>query len=702
MIKKAIKLIEQGKYIEAEGILREEIANEPTNAEAMFHLALARREQADIGEAMDLLRDAIRVQPRNATLYFALGNMQLAVEDYDEAEKNFLKSAGLDPNNVDARNGLAFIEIRQSRFQAAEHSLRIALNIDPDNLQALIFIGIALLEQEQHDVAIEYLQRAVTLNPENVQAQFCLGRALLASGNSGFAVQCFENAVEGEPQTAEFRDWLACAQLNTGAIREAKENFYRALDMGRVNIEILMGLVKVETLLGNTADALGTMGQAVQFAPERHDLAMQYAEMLLESDRFDEAVSQLQSLQATGFSPEQVTIRLATALMQKGEAGLALSTLKPLKSNEDMSPESRLMLTWALQECDDVKGAAGQLEVLLAMEKPLPDAVLFRARQMYDAGDDQCLELLQQLLERDDIDERQVRQAHILLAHSLDRVGQFDNAVEEYTGLANRQAVVAQIAEQINQGPRALEGSGESPVSAMDTTLTADWPKQPPGDNRGDPSFVCAWPGSGRRRLFTALGQHSGLYYLGDDPSQQNDRRARLTDRVGANALGGLDESNIRMSRRHYWKATGLDKQLAADLNVIDTQWLIVDMLPTIARYFPGTSVLVLTREPRDMVIAWMQTGYQDLESLAALYQSQLEMLQKCRESLPLNFIEVDYDDLLANPEEGLQSIQQAMGLEPEDKVVENFKAAISRIPAKSGDWENYTGSLADVFGKFS
>jgi tetratricopeptide (TPR) repeat protein len=696
MIKKAIKLIEQGKYIEAEGILREEIANEPTNAEAMFHLALARREQADIGEAMDLLRDAIRVQPRNATLYFALGNMQLAVEDYDEAEKNFLKSAGLDPNNVDARNGLAFIEIRQSRFQAAE------LNIDPDNLQALIFIGIALLEQGQHDVAIEYLQRAVTLAPENVQAQFCLGRALLASGNSGFAVQCFENAVEGEPQTAEFRDWLACAQLNTGAIREAKENFYRALDMGRVNIEILMGLVKVETLLGNTADALGTMGQAVQFAPERHDLAMQYAEMLLESDRFDEAVSQLQSLQATGFAPEQVTIRLATALMQKGEAGLALSTLKPLKSNEDMSPESRLMLTWALQECDDVKGAAGQLEVLLAMEKPLPDAVLFRARQMYDAGDDQCLELLQQLLERDDIDERQVRQAHILLAHSLDRVGQFDNAVEEYTGLANRQAVVAQIAEQINQGPRALEGSGESPASAMDVAVTAEWPKQPPEDNRGEAMFVYAWPGAGRNRLMTALRQHPGLFYLIDDPTQQNERRERLTERVGANALTGLDESNIRMSRRHYWKATGLDKQLSGEAKVIDPQWLTAEILPPIARYFPGTSVIVLTREPRDMVIAWMQTGYQDLDSLATLYQSQLEMLQKCRESLPLNFIEVDYDDLLANPEEGLQSIQQAMGLEPEDKVVENFKAAISRIPAKSGDWENYTGSLADVFGKFS
>ena len=702
MIKKAIKLIEQGKYIDAEAILREELANSPTNSEALFHLALVRREQADIGEAMDLLRDAIRVQPRNATLYFALGNMQLAIEDYDEAEKNFLKSAGLDPNNVDARNGIAFIEIRQSRFKSAEHSLRIALNIDPENLQALIFIGIALLEQGQHDDAIEYLQRAVTLKPDNVQAQFCLGRALLASGNSGFAVQCFENAVNGEPETAEFRDWLACAQLNTGALREAKENFYRALDMGRVNIEILTGLVKIETLLGNTGDALGVMGQAVQFAPERHDLVMRYAEMLLESDRFDEAVSQLQSLQATGFAPEQVTIRLATALMQKGEAGQALSTLEPLKSDKDMSPESRLMLTWALQECDDAQGAAEQLEILLAMEAPLPDAVLFRARQMYDAGDDQSVELLRQLLERDDLDEQQVRQAHILLAHSLDRVGQFDDAVLEYRDLANRQAVVAQISRQINQGQRALEGSGESPDSAMDVALTAGWPKQPPEDGRGEPYFVCAWPGSGRRRLLTALGQHSGLFYLRDDPSLQDDRRARLIDRVGANALGGLDESNIRMSRRHYWKATGQERGPDAELKVIDAQWLIVDMLPTIARYFPGTSVIVLTREPRDMVIAWMQTGYQDLESLAALYQSQLEMLQKCRDSLPLNIIEMDYDDLCANPEQGLESIQRALGLEPEAKVVENFKAAISRIPAQSGDWKNYGTALAEAFRKFA
>ena len=699
MIKKAIKLLEQGKFQQVEDILRPIIEESPMNAEALFHLALARRDQGDTGEAIDLLQQAIKAQPRNATLYFALGNMQLGIPDYDEAEVNFLKSAGLDPNNVDARNGLAFLEIRQNRFKAAEHSLMIALNIDPDNVQALIFIGIAMLEQGQHDAAIEHLQKAVKLSPESAQAQFCFGRALLAAGNAGFAVQCFENASNTEPKTAEFKDWLACAQLNAGQVGDAKENFYKAIKLGRVNVEILMGLVKVESLLGNTEDALGVMLQAVQHAPERHDLVMQYAEMLMESSRFDEAMEQLYSLLAADFESEQVTVRLAMAMMQKGDAGQALRTLEPLKNDtsKDISPETRLMLTWALQECDDKEGAADQLEILLAMDKPLLDAVLFRARQMYDTGDDQAVELLQQLLKRQDVGPGHARQAQILLAAALEQAGDYSSAVMEYRGLADRKSAVAEIAEQYY----GSESTGELPASAMDAAVTEDWPKTPPEDKRGQAVFVFAWPGSGRNRLLGALQQNPKAIFLPDDPSEQRNRRVRLTDRQGANGLGGLDDANIRLSRRHYWKAAGLTDKPPEDLSVIDTQWLTAEMLPAIARYFPGTSVIVLTREPRDMAIAWLQTGYQDLESMADRYQSQLELLQKCRTSLPLNLVEIDYDELCDDPEKALNSIQQSLDLEPDATVVDHFNSATARLPAKSGDWKRYQDELSAVFDKF-
>jgi len=455
----------------------------------------------------------------------------------------------------------------------------------------------------------------------------------------------------------------------------------------------------VESLLGNTEDALGVMLQAVQLAPERHELMMQYAEMLMESSRFDEAMEQLYSLLAADFEPEQVTVRLAMALMQKGDAGQALRTLEPLKNDtsKDISPETRLMLTWALQECDDKEGAAEQLEILLAMDKPLLDAVLFRARQMYDTGDDQAVELLQQLLKRQDIGSGHARQAQILLAAALEQAGDYKSAVIEYRGLADRKATVAQITEQYY----GSESAGEHPASAMDAAVTEDWPKAPPEDKRGQAVFMFAWPGSGRGHLLAALQQNSKAIFLPDDPSEQRNRRVRLTDRQGANGLGGLDDGNIRMSRRHYWKASGLMDQPPEDLRVIDTQWLTVEMLPAIARYFPGTSVIVLTREPRDMAIAWLQNGYQDLESMAGQYQSQLELLQKCRTSLPLNLVEIDYDELCDNPEKVLGSLQESLGLEPDAAVAEHFSSATARSPAKSGDWKYYRDELAEVLGKF-
>ncbi len=697
MIRKAKNLFAKGRYAEAEEILRNWVEESPSDAEALFHLALVRREQDDVWGAIEYLHSAIKAQPRNATLYFAIGNMQLAIEDYDEAEKNFLKSARLDPNNVDARNGIAFLEIRQSRFKAAEHSMMIALNIEPENVQALVFIGIALLEQGQHDEAIEYLQKAIALKPENVQAQFCLGKAFLAAGNSGFAARCFENAAEGEPKTAEFRDWLACAQLNTGNLAEARDNFRKALEMGRVNVEILTGLVKIESLIGTADEALGVMSQAVQFAPERHDLAFQFAEMLIEVGRFDDAIGQLHSLRASGHEPERVSIALATAFMKKGDNGQALKLLEPLAKDESIKPETRLLLTWVLQECGDEQAAAEQLDILLAIENPLVDAVMFRARQMYDAGDDQGVDLLRQLLKRPDIESRQAREAQILLAHSLDRAGQYADAFVEYTGLASEDSAITQLQQQ---APQSLAG-GETAVSAMDTSVTAVWPKQPPDDGKAEAAFIFAWPGSGRGRLLNALAQNPGLLALSDEPENRARRRERLTDRQGANGLGDLDETNIRMARRHYWKTIPGNAEVKAGKQVFDRQWLSAEMLPAIARYFPGTSVIVLTRDPRDMVVAWMQSGFKDLESMASAYRAQLELLQKCKASLPLNFIDVDYDDLCANPEKALESVQQQLGISMESAVFDNFEAATTRIPAQSGDWKNYTGVLESVFKQF-
>ena len=77
---------------------------------------------------------------------------------------------------------------------------------------------------------------------------------------------------------------------------------------------------------------------------------------------------------------------------------------------------------------------------------------------------------------------------------------------------------------------------------------------------------------------------------------------------------------------------------------MLDVLWLSAELLPGLARIFPGARVLLLERDPRDMTVAWMQGGYRDLEPMARSYKRQLQLLQRCQESLPLRFIPVSYE----------------------------------------------------------
>jgi len=213
--------------------------------------------------------------------------------------------------------------------------------------------------------------------------------------------------------------------------------------------------------------------------------------------------------------------------------------------------------------------------------------------------------------------------------------------------------------------------------------------------------FVFAWPGSGREQLLGSLAQNADLVYMPDDEGSQVNRRARLTDRIGANELADLSIPQITTSRRLYWRSAGGGKSLPAHVVPVDLQRLGVEMLPTIARYFPAAPIIVLTRDPRDMAVFWKKADIPDLDNFATLYQSQMQQLKMCRQNLPLNFVNVDFDELCANPESELEKIQRAIGVEPDAQVLNKFQNTIAKFPPNSGNWKEHESDMAELFAKF-
>ena len=78
--------------------------------------------------------------------------------------------------------------------------------------------------------------------------------------------------------------------------------------------------------------------------------------------------------------------------------------------------------------------------------------------------------------------------------------------------------------------------------------------------------------------------------------------------------------------------------------------------LPLIARLFPQAKVLIMRRDPRDVVLSCFRTSFAltsaaleftSLERAARHYAAMMELIEVARSCLPLAFHEVDYHALV-------------------------------------------------------
>ncbi len=305
-------------------------------------------------------------------------------------------------------------------------------------------------------------------------------------------------------------------------------------------------------------------------------------------------------------------------------------------------------------------------------------------RRALKSGDPGAIDWLQSLVNRAGLGSRRLMATRRLLAEALHQHGRYPEAAGQFQAMAHQDAEVMYVDAE-------LEGTEIDASSAMQVEATAGWPREPLGDN--DPVFIIAWPGSGQERVLPALAAHPGVQLLLDPGASQARRRARIDRPRGSNSLARLNDTQIELRRNRYRKALEQSGYKEDGRLLIDGMWLSVEALPTIARLFPAARVLVLGRDPRDMRVAWMMSGYRNPDLMAERYAQQLELLERCREALPLKFIDLDYDSIEADPARLLSGLQEALGLTPEDAVLERFAATRLPVPLEKGAYRHYAGS---------
>jgi tetratricopeptide (TPR) repeat protein len=171
-VKAAFEMIGRQKdYDGAVAILKEVLAKNPTDSNALYLIGLSYSKKRMYAEAIDALTKVVQLVPEFPPAQFELA---ICYQEQGEKEKAlgcYQRTLELDPNNPAAAYNAGLILFGLNRAEEALMDIERALKIKPDDPEYLEMAGRCCINQGNYAKAIEYLERAksVLTDPDKIK-----------------------------------------------------------------------------------------------------------------------------------------------------------------------------------------------------------------------------------------------------------------------------------------------------------------------------------------------------------------------------------------------------------------------------------------------------------------------------------------------------------------------------------------------------
>lgn len=241
----------------------------------------------------------------------------------------------------------------------------------------------------------------------------------------------------------------------------------------------------------------------------------------------------------------------------------------------------------------------------------------------------------------------------------------------------------------------------------------------PPADAAAAHVFLLGYPRSGNTLVENVLASLPGVVAIEERPTLRESDQAYLADPEGLARLAGAGAGELARYRAAYWDnvaAAGFD---ARGRTLVDMDPLKGTRLPLIARLFPDARIVVMCRDPRDVVWSCFKTNFAltnaaldftTLEETARHYAALMTLIERARERLDLAFHAVRYEALVADFDATTRELCAFLGLPWRAEMRRFDRTALTRGVATasagqvrrglfdgSGQWRPFAAYLAPV-----
>ena len=327
---------------------------------------------------------------------------------------------------------------------------------------------------------------------------------------------------------------------------------------------------------------------------------------------------------------------------------------------------------------------------------------------------------LRPLLEGEPMAPHERGVALTVLGDALDQLGRAEDAFSAYAS-ANET-----LASLYGAASASHPDAGSALVARLLDRFEAEapwtWRRGPPGAEAGpfrSHLFIVGFPRSGTTLTGQVLAAHPDAVVLDEQETLAEAAKAFLSDPQGLDRLAHLDAEGLAPFRRAYHQLV-LGLADAEGKAFVDKLPMNVVGLPLIAKLFPEARVLLVRRDPRDVVLSCFRRQFApgassreffELGRAAAFYDQVMRLTELYRSRLELELTVLRYEDLVADFQERSREICAFAGLEWTQAVSDFAAASQAREVATPsaaqvrrglygegvGQWRRYREALAPV-----
>ncbi len=662
---------------------------QPENILYNCDLGSALHRDGQYKKSLKYLKKALAVDNKHEVSLFNLGCSQLELTKFKAALKTFKELNTLNPGQASYLCAKGDAHRKLNQWPLALRHYQLALNADSNFTRAHINAAPILLQIGKEDQALEHCRAALELEPNNTTALKNLGDCLLHAEELDEAMDVYADAFELAPDSIELCIAIAQVWLEVSNLHEANFWFHKACEIDENNIEAKAGIAFVIKEQGDSRQAVELL------------------EPLIEED------------------PENISIRLSLsdALWDEGDAETAISHLKTVIEQFPQRVATHAKVGQLLSSSGDIDGAIKEYNIALKQNPNCIPALSGLASTQRIQLDYKYVQRMERLLTSEKIREGAKSSLHNGLAYYYDGVSkQSHEAVEEaakHMSDSNR----SHWAYKSKRGWEYDKTQHEDHVSQLIEhfnpaffTNTKDW-----GIADNTPVFIVGMPRSGTTLTEQILARHHQVLGIGERnlASQCFYAAMGAQERNDMSLLQELEPAYVKQLGREYLGQLEIikRKELAADaVRIVDKMPDNYSLLGWIATLFPNAKIIHCNRDPRDVALSCWMTQFGAIrwacktDHLVHRVQQYRRIMAHWRNTLYDRFIEINYEDLVANQELESKRLVDWIGLDWDENCLRFFEsdrlirtASITQVrqpiyTRSVARWEKYEKLIPDLF----